>query len=265
MSFDVVTTMNTIYFWNDTLYLTKDMYASFFNVDVHTTERYISKYDGELIQNGYSVLKGTKLQDFLKAYEGYFATDINVGHKIRALSVFDFPAFLNMAMFLVESETAAELQRIILDIVIDIVNQKAGGETKYINQCGQEFIGAFLQERTKMASRDMALRMLFIISLRNDWYPTFVDKLTHLFFCTCQFHCFSDGNKRLAITLSTLFLLQKENMRTILILVSKAVHCRIMLIFLLKGVRNNGFICAYKDANNIDIPKFCIVFISYYS
>lgn len=42
----------------------------------------------------------------------------------------------------------------------------------------------------------------------DDWYPTFVEKLTHLFFCTCQFHCFADGNKRLAITLSTLFLLQ---------------------------------------------------------
>lgn len=41
----------------------------------------------------------------------------------------------------------------------------------------------------------------------DDWYPTFVDKLTHLFFCTCQFHSFADGNKRLAITLSTMFLL----------------------------------------------------------
>ena len=41
----------------------------------------------------------------------------------------------------------------------------------------------------------------------DDWYPSFVDKLTHLFFCTCQFHSFADGNKRLAITLSTLFLL----------------------------------------------------------
>lgn len=41
----------------------------------------------------------------------------------------------------------------------------------------------------------------------DDWYPTFIDKLTHLLFCTCQFHCFADGNKRLAITLSTLFLL----------------------------------------------------------
>ena len=41
----------------------------------------------------------------------------------------------------------------------------------------------------------------------DDYYPNFVDKLTHLFFSTCQFHCFADGNKRLAITLSTLFLL----------------------------------------------------------
>jgi death-on-curing protein len=41
----------------------------------------------------------------------------------------------------------------------------------------------------------------------DDYYPTFVDKLTHLFFCTCMFHCFEDGNKRLAITLSARFLL----------------------------------------------------------
>lgn len=41
----------------------------------------------------------------------------------------------------------------------------------------------------------------------DDYYPSFVDKLTHLFFCTCQFHCFVDGNKRLAITLSTYFLI----------------------------------------------------------
>ena len=41
----------------------------------------------------------------------------------------------------------------------------------------------------------------------DDYYPTFIDKLTHLFFCTCQFHCFADGNKRLAITLSAQFLL----------------------------------------------------------
>ncbi len=41
----------------------------------------------------------------------------------------------------------------------------------------------------------------------DDYYPTFEDKLTHLFFCVCEFHCFADGNKRLAITLSAQFLL----------------------------------------------------------
>ena len=44
--------------------------------------------------------------------------------------------------------------------------------------------------------------------IQNDeYYPTIIEKLTHLFFCTCQFHCFADGNKRLAISLSAQFLL----------------------------------------------------------
>lgn len=47
-----------------------------------------------------------------------------------------------------------------------------------------------------------------LINIQNDdYYPSFVDKITHLFFCTCKFHCFADGNKRLAITLSAQFLL----------------------------------------------------------
>lgn len=46
----------------------------------------------------------------------------------------------------------------------------------------------------------------------DDYYPNFVDKLTHLFFCTCKFHCFVDGNKRLAITLSADFLLHNGHM-----------------------------------------------------
>ena len=47
-----------------------------------------------------------------------------------------------------------------------------------------------------------------LINIQNDdYYPTFVEKLTHLFYCTCQFHCFADGNKRLAISLSAQFLL----------------------------------------------------------
>jgi len=41
----------------------------------------------------------------------------------------------------------------------------------------------------------------------DDYYPSFEDKLTHLFFCANKFHCFSDGNKRIAIALGAYFLL----------------------------------------------------------
>lgn len=41
----------------------------------------------------------------------------------------------------------------------------------------------------------------------DDYYPTFEDKLTHLFFCANKFHCFEDGNKRIAISLGSQFLL----------------------------------------------------------
>lgn len=45
-------------------------------------------------------------------------------------------------------------------------------------------------------------------NIQNDnYYSTFEDKLTHLFFCVCEFHCFADGNKRLAIALCAQFLL----------------------------------------------------------
>ena len=41
----------------------------------------------------------------------------------------------------------------------------------------------------------------------DDYYPTFEDKLAHLFFCSCKFHCFQDGNKRIAISLCAQLLL----------------------------------------------------------
>ena len=44
--------------------------------------------------------------------------------------------------------------------------------------------------------------------IQNDlYYPAFEDKLTHLFFCANKFHCFRDGNKRIAISLGAQFLL----------------------------------------------------------
>lgn len=44
--------------------------------------------------------------------------------------------------------------------------------------------------------------------IQNDtYYPTFTDKLTHLFFIANKSHAFQDGNKRIAIALGMKFLL----------------------------------------------------------
>ena len=42
----------------------------------------------------------------------------------------------------------------------------------------------------------------------DDYYPTFIDKLTHLFFAANKNHCFQDGNKRIAISIGSIFLLK---------------------------------------------------------
>ena len=45
--------------------------------------------------------------------------------------------------------------------------------------------------------------------IQNDlYYPTFIDKLTHLFFAANKSHCFQDGNKRIAISSGSIFLLK---------------------------------------------------------
>lgn len=40
----------------------------------------------------------------------------------------------------------------------------------------------------------------------DDYYPTFEEKLTHLVYAVNRTHCFSDGNKRISISLGVQFL-----------------------------------------------------------
>ena len=79
-----------------------------------------------------------------------------------------------------------------LDIHIKTVENSGGGMTQCIDRNRLDSVLNHIQN--------------------DDYYPEFVDKLTHLFFCACQFHCFADGNKRIAITLSTQFLLKNGYM-----------------------------------------------------
>ncbi len=50
--------------------------------------------------------------------------------------------------------------------------------------------------------------------IKDDlFYPTFEDKLTHLFFVANKSHCFQDGNKRIAISLGLKFLINNGYLR----------------------------------------------------
>lgn len=161
--------------FEDKLFLTKDMVADFFEIDNRTVERYISSFSDELKQNGYEVLKGKRLKKFLESFYTHFGTDINVGTKITVLGVFDFKAFLNIAMLLSESENARILRQLMLDVVIDLINQKTGGGTKYINQRDKDFIGAYLQEENYRREFTDALRDY--VDMGNAKYAIFTDMI----------------------------------------------------------------------------------------
>lgn len=131
--------------WDGKLFITREMTASFFEVDIRTISRYIEQNNDELVSNGYEVLKGKKLKSFIDAAKKS-GKDINVPTKTTVLGVFDFRAFLDLAMLISESDRARALRQLMLDIVIDLINRKTGGGTKYINQRDKDFVFSSLQE-----------------------------------------------------------------------------------------------------------------------
>lgn len=160
------------------IYFTKIMLATFFEVDIRTIERYVSDNAEELLSNGYEIIKGKRLKKFIDGVEKLDVPDINVGNisnHTPQLAIFDFRSFLDMAMLLVESQPAKSLRQIMLDIVIDFINQKSGGGTKYINQRDSEFLGAFLQEENYRREFTDALRDY--VDMGNGKYGIYTDKI----------------------------------------------------------------------------------------
>lgn len=131
--------------WNGKVFMTREMAANFFEVDIRTISRYLEQNGEELCANGYQVLRGKNLKTFLESAKNS-GKDIYVPTKTTVLGVFDFRAFLNMAMLLSESDKARALRQLMLDIVIDLINRKTGGGTKYINQRDKDFVYSSLQE-----------------------------------------------------------------------------------------------------------------------
>lgn len=114
--------------------LLKEQVAEFFEVTPRTIDNYLAKNDMELRQNGYEVVRGKPLLELKKVIFSMDVHEIDFMNikKSPQLGIFDFRAFLNLTMLLVESERAKFLRQIILNIVIDTINKKTGGGTKYI-------------------------------------------------------------------------------------------------------------------------------------
>lgn len=56
-------------------------------------------------------------------------------------------------------------------------------------------------------NRDIGLLESVLDHIQNDmYYPTLVEKLTHLVFSVNKFHAFNDGNKRASLSLGAYFL-----------------------------------------------------------
>lgn len=164
--------------FEDKVCFTKSMVATYFEVEIRTLERYVSEFQDEIASNGYEIIKGKRLKEFLNSVEQQDVPDINVGNisnRTPQLAIFDFRAFLNIAMLLAESPVARSLRQVMLDIVIDFINQKSGGRTKYINQRDSEFIGAFLQEENYRREFTDALRDY--VDMGNAKYGIYTDKI----------------------------------------------------------------------------------------
>ncbi|EKT4488696.1 DNA-binding protein [Shewanella algae] len=129
--------------FNGEAVFTKQQVIELFEISERTIERYLSSHADELKNNGYQILRGSKLREFKSLSHG---TDIDDGTKTSVLGVFSFRAILNLGMLLTDSERAKELRSRVLDIVIDVLAERAGGHTKFINQRDQDYLMAAFQE-----------------------------------------------------------------------------------------------------------------------
>jgi hypothetical protein len=155
---------------------TKTMVAQFFKIEERTLERYLEQYQEELKHNGYVLIRGKALKE-LKLQ---FAPVINVGSKTTQLGLFNFRSLLNLAMLLKESDNARLLRSKMLDIVIDTINQRTGGGTKFINRFDANYLPAAIQE--SRYRKDFTSALSNYVNLGNYKYALYTDKIYQCIF-----------------------------------------------------------------------------------
>lgn len=154
---------------------TKKQIADFFEITERTVDNYLEKYEKELAKNGYEVLRGKRLADYKLVHIKTFGNETDFVTKSTQLGTFNFRAFLNLSMLLTNSDKARELRSTILDIVIDTINKRTGGNTKYINQRDEDFVGNLLRGEDYRREFTDALRDY--VDMGTFKYIVYTDKI----------------------------------------------------------------------------------------
>jgi hypothetical protein len=199
-------------FYEDEYRFTTAQVADYFDVSTKTIKRQVDTFGDELTNNGYTVLKGQKLKEFKNLFSHLIYSDIEeedlqrnsdvlvddtttnedfnkdisvhiepqrsnkqLVNAIKRLGVFNFRALLNIGMLLTESEKAKVLRSKILDIVIDSLNQKFGGTTKYVNQRDEDFLIAIARE--PLYRKEFTSALSRYLEMGDEKYKLFTDEI----------------------------------------------------------------------------------------
>ena len=154
---------------------TKQQVASFFEDSERNINSCLVRNDQELRKNGYDVISGNRLKIFKLDFLNFDDKEVNFLIKSNKLGIFNFRAFINIAMLLSRSERAREIRSLVLDIVIDTINKRTGGNTKYINQRDEDFIFNLLNNRDY--HKEMVLALRDCVDLGNIKYLLYNDKV----------------------------------------------------------------------------------------
>ena len=157
------------------LKFTKQQLSSFFEVSDRTINSCLTRNEKELRDNGYEVIVGNRLKTFKLAFTINDDREVNFLIKSNKLGIFNFRAFINIAMLLSKSERAREVRSLVLDIVIDTINKRTGGNTKYINQRDEDFVFNLLNN--KDYHKEMVLALRDCVDLGNIKYLLYNDKV----------------------------------------------------------------------------------------
>lgn len=166
-------------YWYEEMIFTKAQVSQILEIDERTIDRYIENHKDELVKNGYIVLKGQKLRELKQILQD----DMNVADisKVPSLGVFTFRTVLNIAMLVTESEKAKFIRSKILDIVLDVMSQKSGGHTKYINQRDEAYLPSAYKEYSYRKEFTDALKDY--LQADDRWkYATYTNKIYEVVF-----------------------------------------------------------------------------------